>query len=232
MGDYRDFHELKSLTKVTGKFENETPLRVGVGREAPLESTVDLAVFRVNGKPVIPGSSLKGVMRSYAEMLERSKGNANIHDPWDDKAAEEEEKNGSFCVICGLFGNTRLASHLRVYDSTPLGSVGEITFIKPGISIDRDFGSVREGGFFYEEFVKPNVEWNLRLDVINVDVSPDSPDERGRLLWFLLQHFKSNGIQVGARKTTGAGLIKLKEAKFELFMMQNGRIELEKSWNL
>jgi CRISPR-associated RAMP protein (TIGR02581 family) len=231
MRDYRDFHELKSLTKVTGKFENMTPLRVGVGREAPLESTVDLAVFRVDGRPVIPGSSLKGVMRSYAETLERSKGN-KVHDPWDDKVAEEEEKSGSFCVICGLFGNTRLASHLRVYDSTPLDSVREITFIKPGISIDRDFGSVREGGLFYEEFVKPNVKWNLRLDVINIHVSPDSPDERGRLLWSLLQDFKSNGIQVGARKTIGAGLIKLKEAKFELFKIKNGRIELEKSWNL
>jgi CRISPR-associated RAMP protein (TIGR02581 family) len=232
MGDYRDFHELKSLIKVTGRFENRTPLRVGVGREAPVESKVDLAVFRVNGRPVIPGSSLKGVMRSYAEMLERSKGNANIHNPWDDKAAEEEERNGSFCIICGIFGNTRLASHLRVYDSTPLDSGGEITFIKPGISIDRDFGSVRQHGLFYEEFVKPNVEWDLRLDIINIRVSLDSPDERGKLLWSLLQDFKSNGIQVGARKTIGAGLIKLKEAKFELFAIKNGRIEPEKSWNL
>jgi CRISPR-associated RAMP protein (TIGR02581 family) len=56
----------------------ESPLRIGVGRESPLGSAVDLAVLRVNlnGKlvPYIPGSSLKGVFRSTAIQLANRKG--------------------------------------------------------------------------------------------------------------------------------------------------------------
>jgi CRISPR-associated protein Csm3 len=61
-----------------GYLVTESPLRIGVGRESPLGSAVDLAVLRVNlnGKlvPYIPGSSLKGVFRSTAIQLANRKG--------------------------------------------------------------------------------------------------------------------------------------------------------------
>ena len=61
-----------------GSFVTESPLRIGVGREPPLGSAVDLAVLRMslNGKlvPYIPGSSLKGVFRSTAIQLANRKG--------------------------------------------------------------------------------------------------------------------------------------------------------------
>jgi CRISPR-associated RAMP protein (TIGR02581 family) len=61
-----------------GYFVAESPLRIGVGRESPLGSAVDLAVLRINlnGKlvPYIPGSSLKGVFRSTAIQLANRKG--------------------------------------------------------------------------------------------------------------------------------------------------------------
>jgi len=56
----------------------DSPLRIGVGREAPLGSAVHLAVLRIklNGKlvPYIPGSSLKGLFRSTAILLANQKG--------------------------------------------------------------------------------------------------------------------------------------------------------------
>jgi len=56
----------------------DSPLRIGVGREAPLGSAAHLAVLRIklNGKlvPYIPGSSLKGVFRSTAILLANQKG--------------------------------------------------------------------------------------------------------------------------------------------------------------
>jgi len=63
---------------VEGYLVNDSPLRVGAGREPPLGSTVDLAVLRVaiGGRkvPYIPGSSLKGVFRSTAMQLALAKG--------------------------------------------------------------------------------------------------------------------------------------------------------------
>ena len=56
----------------------DSPLRIGVGNEAPLGSAAHLAVLRIklNGKlvPYIPGSSLKGVFRSTAILLANQKG--------------------------------------------------------------------------------------------------------------------------------------------------------------
>jgi len=61
---------------IQGYITNVEPLRIGAGREASLESLVDLAVLRINYKgrtiPVIPGSSLKGTFRSTATAILRS----------------------------------------------------------------------------------------------------------------------------------------------------------------
>ena len=65
-------------TVLEGFLVNDSPIRVGSGREPPLGSIVDLAVIRISigGKtiPYIPGSSLKGVFRSTSELIARAKG--------------------------------------------------------------------------------------------------------------------------------------------------------------
>ncbi|MEM2475642.1 MAG: RAMP superfamily CRISPR-associated protein, partial [Thermofilaceae archaeon] len=110
--DYRDFDKLKLLTVVEGLLVNETPLRVGVGREPPLGSAVDIAPLRISiggrSVPYIPGSSLKGSLRSLVESIARAQG-YSIHDPWDWVAIEKEKDSLDFCFICGIFGNTYLA---------------------------------------------------------------------------------------------------------------------------
>ena len=47
MQSFADFDKLEVLTRVTGSLVNLTPLRVGVGREPPLGSVVDIAQLRV-----------------------------------------------------------------------------------------------------------------------------------------------------------------------------------------
>jgi len=60
-------------TVIEGELVNEGPLRIGVGRETPLGSSVHLALIRIRyqgeAKPYIPGSSLKGVFRTNAGLL-------------------------------------------------------------------------------------------------------------------------------------------------------------------
>ena len=61
-----------------GYIENISPLRIGVGKEPPLGSKVDLAVIRIKyGEydiPYIPGSSLKGLFRNHAGRIVSSFG--------------------------------------------------------------------------------------------------------------------------------------------------------------
>ncbi|MCS7098592.1 MAG: RAMP superfamily CRISPR-associated protein [Candidatus Methanomethyliaceae archaeon] len=217
MSNYRDFNEIKILTKIEGTFVNETPIRIGSGGEPPLGASVDAAVYRINGKPCIPGSSLKGLFRAYAEIIAKSM-NEEVHDPWDDKKIEEE-KESNFCLICGIFGNTEIASHIRIYDSIPKNEAR--TFLKHGIAIDREFGSAKAGALFTEEFIELNMEWTFRMDVYNIKVFPEPDDKRGEIIRALMDQFRK-GFQIGARKSVGAGLIKLKEMAWTAYTIKNG----------
>ncbi|MDW8360661.1 MAG: RAMP superfamily CRISPR-associated protein, partial [Candidatus Caldarchaeum sp.] len=153
---YLDFDRLKSITIIRGTLVNETPLRVGVGREPPLGSAIDTAVIRLRRGdediPYIPGSSLKGVFRTFVEQLLRS-ADRDVHSPWDLPDEEKDKQNPSPCVVCGIFGNTAVASHVRIYDALP--EVNPRKFVKTGVSIDRDFGGQRPGLLYTEEFVPP-----------------------------------------------------------------------------
>lgn len=225
---YLDFDKLKTITFIQGILVNESPLRVGVGREPPLDSTVDAAVIRmIQGKvntAYIPGSSLKGVFRTFLEQVVRSRG-VDVHPPWNAPEKEIDVDNPSPCVICGIFGNTRVASHVRVYDAIP--PINPKSLIKTGVGIDRDFGGQRPGILYTEEFAQPLAEWNFRMDIVNIDFpsSGAQTDERTELLGILFRALKNQGMQVGARRSVGAGLIKLKEASYVRYAPRDGMIE-------
>ncbi|MEM0444295.1 MAG: RAMP superfamily CRISPR-associated protein [Candidatus Caldarchaeum sp.] len=225
---YLDFDQLKSITKITGTLINTSPLRVGVGREPPLGSAVDAAVLRLKQPqadvPYIPGSSLKGIFRTYIEQIAMSVSN-NVHPPWAPPESEIDKRNPSPCDICGIFGNTRVASHVRIYDSLP--STNPKTLVKTGVSIDRDFGGQKPGLLYTEEFVPPMVEWIFRMDIINIEFPADRTpeDRRVALLNTLFQTLKQEGLHVGARKSVGAGIIKLKEATWVRYKPENGFLE-------
>ena len=79
---YADFDRLVVEAYIEAPLVNEEPLHIGAGAES-LISPVDLAVVRVrrrlaNGEvveePVIPGSSLKGVLRSLVEAYAAARG--------------------------------------------------------------------------------------------------------------------------------------------------------------
>ncbi|MEM0460527.1 MAG: RAMP superfamily CRISPR-associated protein [Thermofilaceae archaeon] len=227
MPDYRDFDKLKLLTVVEGFLVNETPLRVGVGMEPPLGSAVDIALLRISiggrSVPYIPGSSLKGSLRSLAESIARAQG-YSIHDPWDWKAIEDEKKNSDFCIICGIFGNTYLAGHVKIYDAYPVGET--LLFVKTGVGISRDFRGAHPRILYTEEQVAPGVEWAFRMDIINIKLFPEPEEERGRLLKQLLELLRQGMVQVGARKALGYGLLRLTKGEYRVYEVRDGQLEV------
>ncbi|NHV98445.1 MAG: CRISPR-associated protein Csm3 [Thaumarchaeota archaeon] len=224
--EYRDFNLIKLITKIEGELINETPLRIGTGREPPLGAAVDVAVYRIDGIPCIPGSSLKGVFRSLVESIALSKG-MRAHSPWDEDEIKQEAKDGNFCSICGIFGSTELASHIKIYDAYPKNGSAR-TFTKTGVSIDREFHAARPGLLFTEELVVPNTLWSFRMDVLNIRFlpEPDIDDPRAELLGGLLDYLLKMGISVGARKGVGCGLLKLRTAKWSTYSLEGGEIKI------
>jgi CRISPR-associated RAMP protein (TIGR02581 family) len=236
---YDDLDRLEVLTVITGRLVNETPLRVGVGKEELEErqpllgSAVDIAPITIrfaDGRsvPYIPGSSMKGVLRSLAEAMVRAQGKDDVHSPWDfgEKGKkgkiEEEAESGNYCIICGTFGSTKLASHVRVYDAYPETDV--LTFVKTSVGINREFRGAHHGILYTEQQVIPHVRWSFRMDVINVRVFPEPQDERGKLLRSLIGMLVDGMVQVGARRTLGYGRLRLEKGSYRVYEVEGGRL--------
>ncbi len=226
MPRYDDLDRLEVLTIVTGQLINETPLRIGAGREPPLGSAVDIAPITIRfadgrSNPYIPGSSLKGVLRSLAEAMVRGQGK-EVHSPWDFEKIDKEAENGGYCIICGTFGSTRLASHVRVYDAYPESDV--LTFVKTSVGINREFRGSHPNVLYTEQQVVPRVRWAFRMDVFNIRVFPEPQDERGKLLRDLIDMLREGMVQVGARRTLGYGRLRLERGSYRVYEVEEGRL--------
>jgi CRISPR-associated RAMP protein (TIGR02581 family) len=233
---YDDLDRLEVLTVITGRLVNETPLRVGVGKEELEErqpllgSAVDIAPITIrfaDGRsvPYIPGSSMKGVLRSLAEAMVRAQGKDDVHSPWDfgEKGKiEEEAESGNYCIICGTFGSTKLASHVRVYDAYP--ETDALTFVKTSVGINREFRGAHPDILYTEQQVVPHVRWSFRMDVINIRVFPEPQDERGKLLRSLIGMLVDGMVQVGARRTLGYGRLRLEKGSYRVYEVEEGRL--------
>jgi len=116
-----------------------------------------------------------------------------------------------------------------VFDAYPKNPEEARTFLKTGVSIDRDFKAARPGLLYTEELVVPGVEWDFKMSIINIKVypEPDSNDRRSDLIRILIETLKTSGIQVGARKSVGCGLVKLRDPKAKVMAPRNGILEVE-----
>lgn len=144
-----------------GTIKAETGLKIGAGRNVTEIGGVDAPVMRdpVTQYPYIPGSSLKGRLRSLFEMYVNSHKeqfeistesffNRNIgtgNNPIHIHVCETHEK-ASNCPVCRLFGasgdESNFPSRIIVRDAflTPRWRekpLEELTEVKPEVSIDR-----------------------------------------------------------------------------------------------
>lgn len=161
----------------------------------------------------IPGTSLRGVMRSHAEMIVRTLIGDDAKpiccDPFDkqlscsqrleEKLRESSQAYRYACVICKMFGSTNNRSRIQVHDSG-IKVRGKVS-ARDGIGIDRFTGGVShganfknqvlEGYTFQSEFVIRNFElWQLGL------------------LAYVFQDFKDELVTLGFGKAKGFGRVK------------------------
>jgi len=224
-----NFDEFKVLYIFRGYVKNQTPLLIGSGKSEELGSPVDIPIIRYshNGNPYIPGSSLKGVLRSLFESIARARG-------YDTCLLNEEimRKRGknSPCIVCQVFGSTELASHIYVYDCiAPEEKISIDT--KTGIAIDRFLGVAKTGALFEEEFVSPGVKWNMEIRIFNINLDNPSENEKTKadIIKEIFKIWSSIGIHIGSRKTVGHGLLYLlkDETNVEKYTLKNGVLEKE-----
>jgi len=172
-------------------------LHLGAGSTTPDDARVEVArVHRQNGVEVVPGSSLKGVLRTRAEYICRVLG----------LAACLDQRCGD-CRPCGLFGFTavdgrarRARARIAVHASTIVGAV-----VRPRqhVALDRFTGDARPSALYTLDVVTDGV---LRLRVDALDVLAPGDVE---LLHAVLCDLDDGLVGIGARTTSGLGTVRV-----------------------
>jgi len=222
------------------KFINLSPLRIGAGRGKTPTSPVDLQVLKISigdikDAPYIPGSSLKGVIRSACERLAlsndieacgmgegcKNENDEELKNMIKSRSSEEEIVeflNENYCLICKLFGSGTYSSHIQFSDAYPREgkfSTGQ----KTGIAIERRSGSVKRGALYTVEFVNPNSEFYGSIVFNNV------PNYGIGLVSYVIDQINEGIVRIGGFKTRGFGIVKMEPLSLKGYVLVNGKLQ-------
>ncbi|MBN1605710.1 MAG: hypothetical protein JW940_03715 [Polyangiaceae bacterium] len=210
-----------------------TPLSIRAGDIGLDPAGCELVCIRtrhaLHGRTVfVPGSSLKGVLRSTIEAQLRSTTDATgACDPLGSNPCGKRSKdlakdnNGPAvhqhsCLACRMFGSTTLKGRCSVRDEFPFHSAtGDLTEeehrnltaantveIRPGVAIDRLSGSVKGGAVFEQEMVPAGVSFWGDAALENFQAW-----QLG-LLFGALRELDEGYAQLGSGKTKGLGVVR------------------------
>jgi len=209
---------------------NLTPLSIGAGKSAAsILEGVDNPIVRMNGKVYIPGSSLKGALRSEAERYVRTTYGegpeyvCNILNPNDELSRKEQLKEKYRpCLVCRIFGGPTIASHIKIFDAFSLKYTIEH---RKCVSINRITGGQHAQRLFDIEYVTPNSLFDLTIEVENIDIM-DNSDE-SKVIRYLIKKMMEDGIQVGSKKSVGFGKVKIEHLTATKYYLDNGVLRKE-----
>jgi CRISPR-associated RAMP protein (TIGR02581 family) len=190
------------------------PLLIKSGTEGGADPSVpDMQFVRSGGQVYIPGSSLKGVFRSYAEKIARTV-NVKCCNPFDDtfcgKKLEKQNNGGVIykqsCFICRVFGSTAAASRIKFNDAYLPNGQNPLTETRTGVAIDRVLGSVAHGPFDFEVVTKGAFKTIIHLRNFEL--------WQLGLLALVLRDLEEGLIPLGFGKSRGLGEVKAQVSSF------------------
>ncbi|MCX8139115.1 MAG: RAMP superfamily CRISPR-associated protein [Gemmataceae bacterium] len=182
---------LRSRLQVRGHLVFDTGWRIGTGREG---QTSDLGVLLdAAGQPMLPGSSIKGKLRSTCEALapalnlracllnvEASGVGCASDVRWYSRQRESyrqaleagiEERlawiRENTCDVCQLFGSPVQAARLRCSDGTLVNPGAAVVRVRDGVVLDRDSHTAADGLKYDYETVAAGTRFEVVFDLDN-----------------------------------------------------------------
>lgn len=196
----------------------KSSLRIGAATKVYLTSPAQLQVIRMKigdqQIPYVPGSSLKGVLRSLCEKIARSTKLTPVscypyRNSCGEKYKEELEKGvqkndlgyvsetiDKFCITCKMFGTLGFAGNITLFDAHPHGRIQ--VGVREGVAISRVDGGVAHGPFVIE-YVSEGSKFRFKA------LSKNLPDYCIGLLCTALNEINSGRAFVGGMKSRGFG---------------------------
>ncbi len=238
---------VKRRVTVSATLVAESPLRVGSGKgETEPASAAKLQILRLNGIPVIPGSSWKGVFRSTGERIalgrglrvcsglskdncmERRKGKKKIKDIFQGHLKKGDIGEAlklawnNLCLNCKLFGTMGVRSQLVFKDSVLRDARTNVRTI---IAISRTEGAAAESAFATVEYVEPGAR--IPLEILGTNL----PNYALGYLILILRELHTGGTQVGGFKSRGFGFVRIESIEMRVeggVREEGGRVVLER----
>lgn len=222
-----DFDIFKNRWEITGKINLKTPLRIGGGQNAGTYSLSQAPVLlsynaeSQTSEPFIPGSSLKGVLRSSVERIvrtfDKNMSCVSIGDKNHDKVLCGE------CITCYIFGSGSkgTGAKIRVLDChlSNGGRLGNMLDERPHCAtkykqvkglyeiqtrtknINKKTIKVPEIKLRFEELVVPNISFDINIRIDNAD------EHEVALVLLALDEFNYKRSHLGGGASRGHGFI-------------------------
>jgi len=250
-------HDLYQGNLLTGRIEGtlnaRSPVHVGSGNIEVTGKVPSLAKthFRRNDRPVIPGSSLKGVVRSIVEAISDPPSCLRVmkkgfdYPPANVRACKDKER---LCVTCRIFGAMDYQG-LIAFSDAPLEQgnteIIQIPTLHPPGMYERErvyFDERRvKGRKFYMhgrdgktahgnapiEACKVGSRFPLRVDFKNLN-----PDQLGLLLTALGQGQPPLFPKLGGAKPVCCGSLEITEVDITSFQSRSSSLDFDLKQNL
>jgi CRISPR-associated protein Csm3 len=220
-----DFSKITNVYKFEITLKLKTPLHIGGNHEDAVSS--DLPIMRAaDGRPFIPGSSVKGLLRTASErvshLLHNEKESCFLNEggcnPLKDPAIEKLVAQGNekevykeiynhLCPVCQTFGGGSIASKIKAnhvfFDSNTK------TRVREGIKINRETGTVEGGALFNYEYIQPGIEFTIELEAENLT------NTNKKVIALALAQLKQNLIRFGGLQARGLGEVEFVSGSIE-----------------
>lgn len=184
---------------ITGDLELTTPAHLGSGEPA---GVIDLTLLRdaVEGRPLLPGTSLAGALRGYLLSRAAGYGVSERRAAGDGDLATAEATRR----IAKLFGGQKgdddgAQSPLIVDDAWAAAGPAEV---RDGVKIDPERRTARDAAKYDLELLPAGTRFPLRLELL---VGPGDADAQLPLLAQALRGLEEGAIRIGARRSRGYG---------------------------
>jgi len=229
-------HQLHNRYTFNGMLELITPLRISSGYASDTTDAPFMCSY--DGTPYIPGSSLRGAIRSEVERVLAGVGEEKARirsctlfdkDSCDEKIRKcldkikEKEKQPindelikqhaekHLCDVCRLFGSTVYASRLIIEDAMP--KTTGIDAVKSRIRIRDGVGIDRDTGAAVDgaKFNYEVIDPGTDCPLFCFRMVAENVTDQDRKLIDLILNLLKQGLYVGGKRTGGLGRIKLKE---------------------
>ncbi|MBW4676376.1 MAG: CRISPR-associated protein [Desmonostoc geniculatum HA4340-LM1] len=191
------------------------PILIKSGREGADPTNPDMEFVRTfhrDGWSIyLPGSSLKGAIRAHAERIVRTVGGDNntkklwASDPMKgdylEKNLESHKIYQQSSFTDQIFGNTSIASRIRIEDAHPVNLTELKLEERNGVAIDRVFGSVAVGPFNYQ--VCTAGKFSTKIHLKNFTLA-----QLG-LIGLVLRDLNDGWFGLGFAKSRGLGTVRV-----------------------